>query len=244
MVWVPGWGLGKGYREWQKIAWGSSVFAFFSEIAMVAHGGRLKIKEQITGRFADVLMGLYMASSVLWYWKKHSHSKEMWPFVKWSLNECFYSIQEGFEGILNNFDHKVLYFPLKFLYFIFRINSFGKKPSDKLSQKLCETLLTQPEMVDRLSEGIFSPQESTSQLKKLEECYLLSLKNKFLERKIKKAQKKKKIGPGRLFQVFDEALEKGVLNSEEYKQFKEWIDKSWEAIQVDSFTQDEYIQRK
>jgi len=242
-IWVPEW-RGKGYRGWQKIAWGSCLFAVLSELAMVAHGGKLKVKEQLAGRFADVLMGLYMASSVLWYWKKHSHQKEMWPFVQWSLEECFYSVQVAFEGILNNFDHKVLYVPLKIIYFVFRLNSFGKKPSDKLSRKLCNIMLSQPEMVQKLTQGIFSPQEAHSQFKKFEESYLLSLKNVRLERKIKKAQKKKTISKGRIFQVHNEALEKGVLTTEEHKQVKEWIDKSWDAIQVDCFTQEEYLQRR
>ena len=239
VVFVPGW-KGRGYRAWQKIAWAGCLFAVLSEIAMVSLGGKLKIKEKLTGRFADVLMGLYMASSVLWYWDKTQRNKEMFPFVQWGLAESFALIQKSFEGIFSNFHHKVLSKIFKIFLPVLRLNGFGQGPSDSLSQKVCEKVLTEPSILNRLTEGIYTPQSSEDQMKKLEECYLLTLKIQPIERKIKKAQKSGVLQKERLKKAVDTALEKNVITKEERELIQEWVKKSWEAIQVDSFSQEEY----
>ena len=151
VVFVPGW-KGRGYRAWQKIAWAGCLFSVLSEIAMVSLGGKLKIKEKLTGRFADVLMGLYMASSVLWYWDKTQRNKEMFPFVQWGLAESFALIQKSFEGIFSNFHHKVLSKIFKIFLPVLRLNGFGQGPSDSLSQKMCEKILKEPSVLNRLTE--------------------------------------------------------------------------------------------
>ena len=239
VVFVPGW-KGRGYRAWQKIAWADCLFSVLSEIAMLSFGGKLKIKEKLTGRFADVLMGLYMASSVLWHWDKTQRKREMFPFVQWGVEESFSLIQKSFENIFSNFHHKVLSKIFKIFLPIMRLNSFGQGPSDSLSQKICAKILKEPSILNLLTEGIYKPESSEEQMKKLEECYLMTLKIYPIERKIKKAQKNSVVQGGKLHQVVDTALKKNVITKEEQEQVQEWVKKSWEAIQVDSFTQEEY----
>ena len=42
-------------RYYKKMAWVSASFAIMADIAMGSLGGALKMKEKITGRFADIL---------------------------------------------------------------------------------------------------------------------------------------------------------------------------------------------
>ncbi|MBY0385836.1 acyl-CoA dehydrogenase, partial [bacterium] len=52
-------------RYYQKLSWASASFAILADIAMGTLGGRLKMKGKITGRFADVLGWMYLATSVI-----------------------------------------------------------------------------------------------------------------------------------------------------------------------------------
>ena len=48
-------------RYYQKLAWASASFAIMSDVAMGTLGGGLKMKEKLTGRYADVLSWMYFA---------------------------------------------------------------------------------------------------------------------------------------------------------------------------------------
>ncbi|MEL6129592.1 MAG: acyl-CoA dehydrogenase, partial [Cyanobacteria bacterium J06628_4] len=56
---------GKTARYYQKLAWTSATFAALSDLAMLTYGGRLKRHEKITGRFADMLSWMYLATATL-----------------------------------------------------------------------------------------------------------------------------------------------------------------------------------
>ena len=240
IVWVSGW-KGVGFRAWQKLTWASCLFSVLSEISMAVLGGRLKFKEKLTGRFADVLMGLYMASSVLWYWNENKKQKELQPFVQWGLAESFYQIQKAFEGILSNFPHKFVSIPLKLLFFVLRLNAIGRPPSDSLCRKLCHSVLYQPDVLDSITQGIYTPQDHQEKMKQLEACYRLTLQMRPIEKKIKSAKKQGLIKRGRLHSMGEQALKKNIINAEELKQLTQWEELSWKTIQVDSFTEEEYM---
>ena len=49
----------------RKLSWASASFALLADVGMGVLGGSLKTKEKLTGRFADILSHLYMATAVL-----------------------------------------------------------------------------------------------------------------------------------------------------------------------------------
>ena len=241
-VFVPGW-RGKGYRAWQKIMWASCLFSVLSEIAMFVLGGQLKKKEQITGRFADVLMGLYTASSVLWSWKQKDKDPKFWPFVQWSLDYSFYQIQRAFEQILHNFEIPVLnklFWPVrKILFYLIRLNPLSHEPSDKNSQKLASALMEDPEFLKNFTKGVY--EDKNSHRYQLGQCHQMALNIQPIERKIKKAMRSGRLEKKRIHQIKDEALNKGVITQEEWKQISDFTTLQWEMIQVDSFSEEEYL---
>ena len=242
LVFVPGW-KGKGYRAWQKIMWASCLFSVLSETAMFALGGQLKKKEQITGRFADVLLGLYMSSAVLWSWKQNGKDQKFWPFVQWSLDYSFYKMQKAFEQILHNFEVPFLngiFWPLRKLLFLFvRLNPLSYEPSDKNSQKLAISLMEDLDLLNVLTKGVY--EDPGSQMSQLEKCHKMALKIYPIERKIKKAMRTGDLEKKRIHFIKDEAFEKGVITKEEHQQISDFIDLQWEVIQVDSFSEEEYL---
>ena len=242
LVFVPGW-KGKGYRAWQKIMWASCLFSVLSEISMFVLGGQLKKKEQITGRLADVLMGLYMANSVLWSWKQNGKDQKFWPFVQWSLDYSFYQIQKAFEQILHNFEIPVLdklFWPVKKMFFYFiRLNPLSYEPSDKNSQKLAVALMEDPNLLNTLTKGIY--EDKSSQMYQLEQCHKMALKVQPIERKIKAAMRAGQLEKKRIHLIKDVAFQKDVITKEEHQQISDFITLQWEVIQVDSFSEEEYL---
>ena len=238
-IFVPGW-RGRGLRMWQKIAWASSALAVLSELASISFGGKLKIKEKITGRFADALMGLYMASAVMWYWKTQNKSKELWPFVKWGVSSSLHQVQKSFEGILYNFNHPAFSLIFRYVFIhIFRLNAIDSGPSDKLSSKISRQLLENSDLLDQLTSGIYFA-DSDSHWGQIHQCYQQSLKAVPIEQKIKGAIRKKQIQKNRIPLAKDEALSQGIITKDEHKFLSDLEELRWKSIQVDSFSLEEY----
>ena len=241
-VFVPEW-KGRGYRAWQKITWAVCLFSVLSETAMFILGGKLKKKEQITGRFADVLLGLYTTSSVLWNWRQNGKDPKFWPFVQWSLDYSFCCMQKAFEQILSNFEIPFingLFWPLKKTLLLFiRLNPLSSPPSDKNSQQLAKTLMADPELLKTLSQGVYEDQNS--QMHQLEKCHEMALRIKPIEHKIKQAVRTGLLEKKRLHLIKDEAFQKAVITQEEFKLISDFTSLQWEVIQVDSFSEEEYL---
>ena len=238
-IFVPGW-RGKGLRAWQKISWAGCIFSNLSEMAMLILGAKLKRKEKLTGRFADALMNLYKASAVLWFWKSRDKDKRLWPFVKWSLEESFRNMQNSFEGILYNFPafswlFRGVFFPL------LRLNSISSKNSDTLSHQMSESLFNSPQLLNDLTQGIYTSQDKKSQMNLLERCFVLSQETEVSRKKIKKAIRNGELEKKRIKAAKDQALEKGIIEEKEHQKLSELEKLRREAVQVDSFSQEEYL---
>ena len=242
LFFLPYWN--KDFRAWQKIRWASCLFSVVSEVAMVTLGGRLKIKEKITARLADIVIHLYAITAVLWNGNQKDKEPAMQPLIQWSVNHSFHQIQVAFENIFSNFPNVFLSPIFKLCAFIMRLNPLSLPPSDRLSHQLVQSLINNPSVVDGLSEGIDTSKNFNQQMQKLNEAYQLSIQLKPVERKIKQAIREKKIQKKSIHQIYDEALQKNIINQMEHQQLSQLIQMRWDVIQVDSFTQQAYQNRE
>ena len=79
----------KQSRYYRRISWASATFAFYTDVAMGSLGGKLKTKEHLTGRFADVMSYLYLASAVLRKYESDGEKAQDWPVVHYTLEYIF-----------------------------------------------------------------------------------------------------------------------------------------------------------
>ncbi|RME17965.1 MAG: acyl-CoA dehydrogenase [Bdellovibrio sp.] len=228
-------------KYFRKLSWASASFALFADIAMGLLGGRLKFKEKITGRFADIFSWLYIATAVLRRFEFEGQRKEDLALVRYSLKLAFMNIQKAFDGILANFD-------VPFVGWIFkgpirwwsRLNSLTDGPSDRLGHLVVKALLDK-EVRDRLSEGIFVPKNTEDQLCLLDKTFELIKQTEHLEKKIRKAIKKGELPKtDKASEQIDLAVSKNILTQEEAEQLRKLEELRWEAIQVDDFSEEEY----
>lgn len=229
-------------RYYQKVAWASSTFAVLTDLAMGGLGGKLKIREKLTGRFADALSWLYMGAAVLRRFEAEGCKYEDRPFLDWAMKYSLLKIQEAFEGIYRNFDVPVLGWilagPVRFLH---RLNPLSYGPSDALGDEIAALIQIDGEQRERHTQGVFRPEDPADPHSLLERAFVLTLKADAVYAKVRDAQRNHLL-PRKLAikELHELALEKGIITQVELKLLKDAEAARDEAIQVDSFDLDEY----
>lgn len=231
-------------RYYRKLNWTSATFAIMADIAMGSLGGTLKSKEKITGRFADILSHMYMATAVMRRYEAEGRRKEDLPFVHYAMKYLFTGIQQAFDGIFANLNVPIIGFLFKGPIRAWaNMNSLGEDISDGLSKKVTQLVLADTEQRDRLTDGIYIPKDPEEALGRQERAYKLAKKAEDAEKKIRKAVKAKILPKKKAGNLVELAYEKGVINDEDKKVLIESVAAVWDAIQVDDFTQEEYVRR-
>ncbi len=231
-------------RYYQKLAWASASFAIMSDIAMGSLGGALKLKEKITGRYADILSWLFMGFCVLKRYEADGYRKEDKPIVDMCMSVAFCEIQQAFDGIFANLR-------VPFLTWFFRgvirpwakFNSMGSAVTDDLGHKVASLILRDSEQRTRLTHGMFVPKSTTDALGRYENAFRLAHKAAAIEKKMSKAIKAKTLPKKPLLELIEMAVEKNVIDNTEAATIREAELAKWDAVQVDDFSQDEFLGR-
>ena len=150
----------------------------------------------------------------------------------------------AFEGIAANFELPVVGGLIRnFAYFLLKVNPIcGSPVSDDLVGEVAQSVRENPELRERLTEGIYSPEDDT--YAGLEQAYHLALQAAPIERKLKRAIKDKKLPKKSLSLLFDDALQAEVITQDEHDLLVQSQEASWSAIQVDDFSQQEFLRKK
>ncbi len=226
---------------YRKMAWTSATFAFISDVALGSMGGALKVKEKLTGRFADVLSWMYLGTSVLRRFEAEGRRKEDEAFLHYSMQLAFSNIQEAFDGIFRHLNVPGLgWFFRGPVAFWSRLNPISTPPSDALGKKLAKASQVPGELRDRLTDGTYIPNNINEALGRLEHAFSLSIEAEKVADKIKDAIRAKELPRMKPLLLLDEALDKGIISTDDFELVKKAEAARFDAIQVDSFTLDEY----
>ncbi len=231
-------------RYYQKLSWSSASFAILADIAMGTLGGRLKMKGKVTGRFADILGWMYLATSVIRRFE-HEGKKEDLPIVKYALDLALLEIQKGFEGIFANLEVPGLtWFFRGPLSWWVRLNAFKSAVSDDLSHQVAQMIQEDGDQRDRMTDGIYLPTNPKEGLAIIDQAFKAVKQAEKIEKKVRQAVREKVLPKIKSDKIYDEALSKNVITKSEYDQLKKAADLRWNAIQVDDFSQKEYLERR
>ncbi len=224
-------------RYYRKLAWSSATFAFLSDVVMLTFGGSLKRREKITGRFADVLSWMYLGVATLRRYEAEGSKREDLPLVHWSLQYALFQIQQAFEVIFDNI-------PILSIFgWWWRINAIGTRPCDKLGGEIARSLQIPGKHRDELTKNIYIPKDNTEALGRLEKAFLLSYQAEPIFKKIKTAINEGILPKQKPQQLVEKALAMKIINDSEFELICEAELARNDAVQVDSFTLDEYLNR-
>lgn len=234
-------GAGSLAIYYRRLTWASASFAIWADIAMGTLGGSLKLKEKLTGRFADILSWMYICSAVLRRFEAEGRKEEDLAFVRFSLKYGLQQIQNGFDGIYDNLQIPGLsWFVKGWIGAWSRINSMGSHITDNLTHAMVDKMLTPGPQRERLFDGIFVSQVEGEQTHRLEKAFEIVHKAESAERKIKKAVREGVLPKKKAHLLIDEALAKRVITEDEVKMIKESDAVRFDAVQVDDFSEVEF----
>ncbi len=232
---------GPGARYVRKLAWASASFALLADIAMGALGGNLKRKGKLTGRFADILAWMYLGVATLRRFEAEGRRPEDLPFLDWSMQYALAQIQQAFDGVLQNLVIPGLGWLFRGpLYLWSRLNPIGRPPSDELGSQIAQAIQRPGAQRDAVTAGIYVPADPEQALGRLERAFRLSYDAESVAGKIKVAIQTGKLPKARPERLVAEAAAAGIIREDEAQLMRDAEAARDDAIQVDSFTPEEY----
>jgi acyl-CoA dehydrogenase len=201
-------------RYLQQMARFSSGFALLADVSMFVIGGDLKRREKISGRLADILSLLYMASATVKRFHDEGRKEEDIPLVTWAMWDSFFRIQVAMEGVISNFPNKAIANWLRM--FVFPKGLTLAAPHDKWGARVAAILINPGPARDRLTSGIYLPRDEDDVIGRLEFALEATIKAEPIEGRIRKAQKEGKLPQQTLAERRLAALQQQVVTQEEY----------------------------
>ena len=144
---------GPARKYYQQINRYASSFALTVDMCMLSLGGKLKFRELISARLADMVSKIYLASCVLKHWEDQGKHNADFPLVEYSCQKLFFEFEEALDGVLNNLPARPVAWLLRGL--TLPLGRRAQKPGDKLINRLVELTSAKTETRERLIQGIY-----------------------------------------------------------------------------------------
>jgi len=208
---------------------------------MLSLGGKLKLREKLSGRFADALSWMYLGVSTLRRFEAEGRREEDLPLVRWALDFCLAQVQEAFTGLYRNFEGPLAFWMRGPGAFWARINPLGAPPSDREGGRLAAILQTPGAQRDRLTAGLYLPSDTAEAVGRFERALLLIFQSHKVMEKVRTASREGRIPAGAPETLLGEAIVAGVIDAREADLVREAAEARRDAVEVDSFTLDEYL---
>ncbi|MBS1958798.1 MAG: acyl-CoA dehydrogenase [Bdellovibrionales bacterium] len=205
---------GREARYIRRLTWSSTSFAWLVDFAMMSLGGKLKLKESVTGRLADVMCNLYLASAILNRVRAEKPSEAEWQIARYALDHVFYETELAFEGLYQNMHLPLLTWS--------RLNPFSKAVSDKSMKQVSELVFDQQDLLNRLTQSVYRPRHPGDHLNQLEKAA------------------KMYVEVAKLHKVQKSGIELTAANQATLREWERLYDS---VIQVDEFTEEEYTRK-
>jgi acyl-CoA dehydrogenase len=209
----------------------SSAFALISDLVLMVLGGRFKFREKISGRLADVLAHMYMASAVLKTYEDAGRPAEDLPLLNWAMRDSLLAIQTGLINVIRNFPVWWLRRPLKTIIFPFGL--FYREPSDNLGKRAARVLLTPGPARDRLMSGMYVTTRGRG-LAELNRAFAAVIEATQAERHLR-ALTREAVTPGNVETLIEMALAGGEFTLAEAEQVRQAQQAVAQAVAVDDF---------
>ena len=221
---------GHYYRQFSRM---SLAFAVTTEMVLMTVGGGLKRKESLSARLGDVLSLLYLGSAVLKHHYDNGSPDEELPLVEWSCQDLLYNIQVRLHEVLNNLPNRFAAGLVRML--TFPLGKPYKRPSDELGQQIAELILAPGALRDRLTEGMYIPEDESEAVAQLDDALLKSKAAEPALRKLRTAMKAGTLPHGDPEMHVDTGIEAGIITDQEAADIRASIAARKVVIQVDEF---------
>ncbi len=167
--------------------------------------------------------------------------KEDEPFLHWSMQHALSRIQDAFEGLLENLSLPGISWLVQGPFALGRrINRFGTPPSDRLGQRLAQRMQLPGEQRERLTAGIYRPQDLSETLAQLEQAFRLAVDAEEVLSRIRSAMRAGTLERGRPDAMLEAARRDGLVTPEEADLVRRAEAERARYVEVDAFTLEQY----
>ncbi len=216
----------------------SAGFALISDAAMGTLGGTLKRKEHVTGRLADALAWMYVATAATNRFVAENRPERDRPLYRWAIHESFWNVQEALRGVLDNLPARAAAIALRPI--VFPLGARHRPPSDRVVAAAARALLDGNAARIALTKSMFVPAEDDPGLGRLERALRLTLETEPLRKKLREAVKSGALARGDETTLAETATAKGLLTANEHAALVSAIRARDEAIAVDDYAPSDY----
>ncbi|NJM32240.1 MAG: DUF1974 domain-containing protein, partial [Limnobacter sp.] len=238
----------------RKLAWASSRFAYLTDLALITVGGQLKVRQQLTGYFADALAWQLLAVSTVRRYLAEGEIKEDLPLAQYALETCMENIQLAFEAIYANFGTNPVGWWLRTVGYVgLRMNPLAGAGKDRLMARVAKTIVRSGPQFDRLAGDLYLPEaavngageaaelEKTVGVKRLMAAFYAVEEAQAVESKLKAARRQGKLEKASTPDMAKQALAQGIITEAEQQNLERAERLALEAIMVDDFTPQEFL---
>ena len=228
---------GGNITKWYRaLSRASRNFALLSDVTVALLGGALKMRQKISGRMADALSELYFISAILKRYEDDGQITGDLIFVDYCVQNALHRYYRAIDMVLQNYPSPFVGFILRCV--IFPFGRHHEPAKDRLGKAIVKKVLDESDTRDRLTKGIYISHDENDPTGILEvtmdEVIELAPVTKKLERAIRE-------GKVRRFHGNDwigEAVEEGVLSSNEAERLRRLEKLTAKVIAVDHFEPD------
>lgn len=229
---------GPSARYFQALTRFSAAFAVVADVLLVSLGGALKRREAISGRMADALAWMYLASAALKRFHDDGQPVEELPLLRWSCDLALSNIQAALAGVLDNLPNRSAAIALRML--IFPLGRRLRPPDDALGAEVARSLLDDDPVRRRLTRDIFVPDGGEEGFGRLEAALALAVAARPANRKIREAIRQGAIAPDPAGTLTERACAQGIIGAEEHGLLGSAVAACDAVMQVDAFTAETY----
>jgi acyl-CoA dehydrogenase len=227
----PNAGATRGW--WRQLARASRSFALVADLTVAVLGGKLKVKQKITGRMADALAELYLLSSILKRYEDDGSPKADLKLVSYCAQNCLWRFDQALAGVIENFP--VFWASWLMRVLVFPLGIMRRPASDKAGKEIVRAALEPGEFRDRLTREIFITNDPNDRVGLLEHTLIKVIAAEDADKKLERAIRKGEVKRYYNNDWIAEAEKKGVLTAEEGRTLAELRDLVARVIAVDHF---------
>jgi acyl-CoA dehydrogenase len=221
-------------RYFQHINRYSASFAFAADVAMLALGGYLKKKENLSARLGDVLSFMYLASMVLKHHENQGREEADLPLVEWACRSLLYQAQEQLHLFLRNFPNRPLAALMRLIIFPRGLTYFP--PSDAQGRQIANLVTNPSDARERLSACVYKTLEPSNAIGLLQEALQLADAAEIVEKRVRvDGVKTGRVTALDLPQQIAQALQLGILSDADAALLRDYDAKVLDLINVDDF---------
>lgn len=217
------------YRQLTRL---SSAFALVADAVLLSLGGSFKFREKISGRLADALSHLYLASAILKRFEDTGRPPEDHALVHWGMRDSLYQAQDALINTLRNFPN--IYVGKLIQWLIFPLGRPYRQPSDRLGNHVARILYNPGPARERLWEGLHEPGDERMTAK-LRQAFEGAVALAPLEKAIRK-QLSEELNIDNYERMADTALARQLISDTQAAQIKATYRLMKDVINVDDFS--------